>query len=183
MRFGTPTKLPDGRYFLKIAQDDGTRCMHQVNDVKFTMTDDNQVSLNIPGDKTLFSDIDEQIVSQAKESKVSWFGKEISDDTVTSAYRKSIDLESDLSASLATIKGEVVTTVYDAQKKLIDVSTIKDVVVDALVELTGLVFTKRSFESVWKIIQMRVRNVPKPKFPREYLFKDDPEEDEPEVDL
>jgi hypothetical protein len=57
--------------------------------------------------------------------------------------------------------------------------------VDAWFELIGLVFTKRTFEPVWKVIQVRIRTAPKSKFPREYLFRDDdPEEEEDqEVDL
>jgi hypothetical protein len=40
------------------------------------------------------------------------------------------------------------------------------------------------FEPVWKVVQGRIKAPQKPKFPREYLFTDDPvEEEEPDVDL
>jgi predicted secreted protein len=182
MLYGIPAKLPDGRYFLKVTQDGGDRCVHQVNNVKLA-TEGNQVTITVPGDVTLFSDIDEQIITQAKESKVLWFGKEIADETVMAAYQKSVNPESELSASLVTIKGEVVTVFYDTQKNRVDV--LQSGAVDVLLELSGLVFTKRAFEPVWKVVQGRVKAPQKPKFPREYLFKDDPaaEEEEPEVDL
>ena len=185
MLYGVPSKLPDGRYFLKVTQDSGDRCVHQVNNVKMAVTEGNQVTVTIPGDVTLFSDIDEQIVAQAKDSKVLWFGKEISDETVTSAYQKSVNPESELSASFVTIKGEIVTTFYDTQKARVDLTQFgSSPSVDILVELSGLVFTKRAFEPVWKVVQGRVKAPQKPRFPREYLFKDDPvEEEEPEVDL
>lgn len=182
MLYGVPSKLPDGRYFLKVTQDGGDRCVHQVNNVKLA-TDGNQVTLTIPpGDVTLFSDIDEQIITQAKESKVLWFGKEIADETVVAAYQKSVNPEHELSASLVTIKGEVVTTFYDTQKAKVDLTQSGSV--DVLLELSGLVFTKRVFEPVWKVVQGRIKAPQKPKFPREYLFKDDPvEEEEPDIDL
>ena len=45
-------------------------------------------------------------------------------------------------------------------------------------------FTKRVFEPVWKVVQARRTTPPKTKFPKEYMFTDDPEavEDE-EPDL
>ena len=178
MLFDTPAKLQDGRYFLKITNDDGSRVMHQVNTVQF-------YSENlIPSDSTIFSRIDEAIVTQAKESKVAWFGKEISDETVISAYQGSINLKGELSASFATIKGTVVTTCFDTQKNTVELDQIvPGTLVDVLLELVGLVFTKRAFEPVWKMIQVRVKAPPRPRFPREYLFSDDVEPEEEEMDL
>ena len=125
---------------------------------------------------TLFSELDEQIVSQAKESKVAWFGKEVSDETVVSAYQKSVNPDGVLEATLATIKGLVVTTAYDSQKNQVELDVIgQGTQVDVWVVLTGLVFSKRSFEPVWKVIQVRVKGPPK--FPREYMFQDEPSDD------
>ena len=181
MLYGIPAKLPDGRYFLKVTQDSGDRCVHQVNNVKL-VTEGSQVTITVARDVTLFSDIDEQIITQAKESKVLWFGKEIADETVMAAYQKSLNPEHELSASLVTIKGEVVTVFYDTQKARVELAQSGSV--DVLLELVGLVFTKRAFEPVWKVVQGRVKAHQKPKFPREYLFKDDPaEEEEPDIDL
>ena len=177
MLFGSPTKLADGRYFLKITSDNGSHVIHQVNGV--TMS--GQVTLSVPGHKDFFSGIDEAILAQAKTSKVEWFGKEISDETVTSAYQKSVNPEGELSASFATIKGEIVTTAYDSQKNKIDVTSIEATTpVDVFLELVGLVFTKRAFEPVWKLVQVRVKGQPKSRFPREYMFAD---EEEPDEDL
>jgi hypothetical protein len=182
MLFGTPAKLPDGRYFLKLSQDDKSRVTLQLNNVTYS-TNENTVTIAAPSSAlTLFSDIDEQIVAQAKASKVEWFGKEVSDDTVTSAYQKSLNPESELSASFARVKGKVVTMFYDTQKT--PVETIEPgTKVDVLIEIVGLIFLKRTFEPVWNVLQVRVRAEPKPKIPREYLFKDDPVDEEEEVDL
>jgi hypothetical protein len=186
MQFGKPSKLPDGRYFLKMSQEDGGRVIHQLNKVTIDIpADTTQLSISVPSEQTLFfSDLDEKIVSQAKTSKVEWFGKEISDDTVTAAYQKSINPESELSVSLVTVKGKVTTTAYDSQKNQIDVSAISGTPVDVLLELIGLVFTKRTFEPVWKLLQARLVKVRRPPTAT-YMFKDedDPEspDDEPDV--
>lgn len=176
MLFGTPSKLQDGRYFLKITNDGGARSIYQVNGV--TLSDGPTLKISNP---TLFSEIDETILAQAKASKTEWFGKEISDETVVAAYQKSLNPEGELSASLVTIKGQVVTTAYDAQKNLIELSSIDSKTsIDIFVELVGLVFTKRAFEPMWKLVQVRVKSQPKSRFPREYMFTD---EEEPEEDM
>ena len=174
MKYGTPSKLPDGRYFLKVTDDSDGRVFHQVNSVQYTPGENYQVNLKVT-DVDFFSALDEQILAQAKESKQSWFGKEVSDETVLSAYQKSVNPDGVLEATLATVKGEVVTTAYDSQKNTIELPTAAQKV-DLWLELTGLVFSKRSFEPVWKVIQVRTKTTAN-KFPREYMFKDDPEDD------
>ena len=109
MKYGTPSKLPDGRYFLKVTDDSDGRVFHQVNSVQYTPGENYQVNLKVT-DVDFFSALDEQILAQAKESKQSWFGKEVSDETVLSAYQKSVNPDGVLEATLATVKGEVVTT-------------------------------------------------------------------------
>lgn len=185
MLFGTPSKLQDGRYFLKVTGDAGEKAMHQVNNIHLVITSDYQATVTSGADPVFFRQIDDQIITQAKECKVLWFGKEISDDTVIGAYQTSLNPESELCASLSTIKGKVVTTVYDTQKREVDLGAIGEFPVDAWLELIGLVFTKRTFEPVWKVVQVRIRSTPKSKFPREYLFRDDASEgeDDQEVDL
>ena len=178
MLFGTPTKLPDGRYFLK-----ATDVFHQINGVKFSLSADDQVTLGIPEGVNLFSEIDDAIIAQAKASKVEWFGKEIADETVDTAYQKSVNPERELSATLAKSKGKVLTTFYDTEKNVVAPKDIQDRVVDIMIELAGLVFTKRAFEPVWRVVQVRVKAPPKVRFPKDYLFTDDPVEEEEELDL
>lgn len=171
MLFDKPNRLADGRYFIKVTNDVGGRVFQQVNGAK--LNDANVIVSN----RNVFDEIDQDIVTQAKESKVAWFGKEISDETVAAAYQKSVNPEGELSASFATIKGNVITVFFDADKNVIDMPESFPTPVDVLVELVGLVFTKRAFEPVWKVIQVRLKNS-KPKFSREYMFTDDsPEED------
>jgi hypothetical protein len=174
MEYGKPQKLPDGRYFLKVS---GAR--HQVNGLVLQGAISGR-SVNFSTDAKLFSEIDEQIVNQAKASKQEWFGKDLSDEWIQSAYQESVT-EGVLDASLAVQRGEVTCLDYDTQKNAVALQDIQEgTTCDAILELAGLCFLKKSFSPVWRVLQLRVRTA-KPKV-AEYLFADDPEEPPTEDD-
>jgi len=183
MEYGTPVKIPDGRYFLKVSGKDDARVFHQVNNItvdKLTK-ETRQVNLKVPS-KTLFENIDNELLSQAEVSKLEWFGKDISAETIRSAYQASLSSDGELSASLAAIKGNVVTTFFDAQKNPIDEIS---GACDFLFELAGLWFLKRSFGPIWRVVQVRQRPAPKSKtkgYPVEFQFTDDPDPEGEEED-
>jgi hypothetical protein len=178
MEYGNPQKLPDGRYFLKIQ---GAR--HQVNGA--TLLDSlTSKSVNFKvEDSNLFATIDSQLLAQAKESRVEWFGKELSDETITNAFQESVT-DGTLGASLATVKGQVVTTAYDTKKNPLELDAVPvNSKCDLLVELSGLWFLKKSFGPIWRIVQVRVRNSPtSAPYSKEYLFTDEPEEEDDPAD-
>jgi hypothetical protein len=178
MEYGKPQKLPDGRYFLKI---NGSR--HQVNGV--TLQDSlTAKSVNFKVENSnLFTTIDNDLLTQAKASRVEWFGKELSDETIAKAFPESVT-DDVISATLATVKGEVVTTAFDIQKNLIELQEVASgSKCDVLLELSGLWFLKKSFGPIWRVVQVRVRSgSQKASFPKEYLFTDDPEEDDDPAD-
>jgi Family of unknown function (DUF5871) len=174
MEYAKPQKLPDGRYFLRIS---GAR--HQVNGLVLQDSlASKSVNFKVPAGVDLFSKIDEELLT----AKLEWFGKDLSDETITNAFQESVTDEV-LGASLATVKGEVVTMAYDTQKNPVALQDIKTgATVDALLELSGLWFLKKSFGPIWRVAQVRVRGVAKPVPAREYLFTDEPEEDEDPAD-
>jgi hypothetical protein len=173
MEYGVPQKLPDGRYFLKIS---GAR--HQVNGL--VLQDSLAAkSVNFKTDSPIFTEIDEKILAQAKQSKQEWFGKDLSDETIQNAYQESVT-DGVIGASLATIKGQVATVAFDTRKNPVELQDIQpETPCDCVLELSGLWFLKKSFGPIWRIIQVRVRAPPKaPEIPKEYLFTDDPAEAE-----
>ena len=175
MEYTKPQKLPDGRYFLRIL---GAR--HQVNGL---ILQDNlnskSVSFQVPNDiLDLFSSIDRDILERAKTSKVEWFGKELSDETISSAFQESVT-DGTIGTSLVTVKGQVITTAYDTQKNPIDLQAVTEgTKCDCVLELSGLWFLKKSFGPVWRVVQVRVRGTPKVTKLIEYMFTDDPEDEE-----
>ena len=174
MEYAKPQKLPDGRYFLKIS---GQRL--QVNGV---VAQDGLASKSINfkiTDQAVFDAIDAELLAKAKESKVEWFGKELSDETITNAFQESVT-DGALGASLASVKGQVVTLAFDSQKNAL---ALEDVAAgsqcDVVFELAGLWFLKKSFGPIWRVIQVRVRTGSRVQnFPKEYLFSDEPEAEE-----
>ena len=178
MEYGKPQKLPDGRYFLKIS---GQR--HQVNGV---VAQDGLASKSINfkiEDQAVFDTIDAELLAKAKESKVEWFGKELSDETITNAFQESVT-DGVLGASLVSIKGQVATLAFDRQKNPL---ALEDVAAgsqcDALFELAGLWFLKKSFGPIWRVVQVRVRTgAQAPNFPKECLFTDEVEDEDDPAD-
>ena len=175
MEYGKPQKLPDGRYFLKI-----TGVSRQVNDLVLQDPLENKtVNFKVSEGTDLFSKIDQDILSQAKASKVEWFGKELSDETIMNAFQESVT-DGIIGANLASTKGQIVTTVYDTSKNVVERQDVKaDTKCDVLIELSGLWFFKKSFGPIWRVMQIRVRGGAATPIPKEYMFTDDPEDDDP----
>jgi len=178
MEYGKPQKLPDGRYFLKI---NGSQ--RQVNGL--VLQDDlstKSVNFKVPEGSEIFSTIDGELLTQAKTSKVEWFGKELSDETIQTAFQESVT-DGVIGASLASVKGQVVTVAFDTQKNSVELQDVKaGTTVDALLELSGLWFLKKSFGPVWRVLQVRVRGATRPVVKTEYAFMDEPEDEEDPTD-
>jgi hypothetical protein len=178
MEYGKPQKLPDGRYFLKIS---GQR--HQVNGI---IAQDGLASKSINfkiEDQSVFDTIDAELLTKAKESKVEWFGKELSDETIVNAFQESVT-DGVLGASLVSVKGQVATLAFDRQKNPL---ALEDVAAgsqcDALFELAGLWFLKKSFGPIWRVVQVRVRTGAQVlNFPKECLFTDEVEDEDDPAD-
>jgi hypothetical protein len=175
MEYGTPQKLPDGRYFLKI-----TGVTHQVNNLTLQDNLENKtVNFKVSEGSDLFSKIDQDILTRAKTSKMEWFGKELSDETIMNAFQESVT-DGILGANLASVKGQIVTTVFDSAKNVVERQDVKtDTKCDVLIELSGLWFLKKSFGPIWRVIQIRVRGGAVTPIPKEYMFTDEPEDDDP----
>jgi len=174
MDYGKPQKLPDGRYFLRISGK-----TQQVNglvlqDSLTTKT----VNFKVPEGTDIFKGIDEELLAQAKASKVEWFGKELSDETIMNAFQESVT-DGILGASLASVKGQVTTTAFDTQKNPLELQAVKpESKCDVMLELAGLWFLKKSFGPIWRVLQVRVRGGVVVQPPKEYMFTDEPEDDD-----
>ena len=175
MEYGKPQKLPDGRYFLKVS---GPH--HQVNGV-VAQDGLSAKSVNFAiEDDSMFKTIDAELLARAKESKLEWFGKDLSDETIQNAFQESVT-DGVLGASLVTVKGEVVTLAFDTAKNPVELGDVKPgTKCDVLLELSGLWFLKKSFGPIWRVAQVRVRGATPRTLPKEYLFTDEAEvEDDP----
>jgi hypothetical protein len=180
MDYGKPQKLPDGRYFLRISGKTQQVNGLALQDSLSTKT----VNFKVPeGASDIFKGIDEELLSQAKTSKVEWFGKELSDETIMNAFQESVT-DGILGASLASVKGQVTTTAFDTQKNPVELQAVKaESKCDVMLELAGLWFLKKSFGPIWRVLQVRVRGGAVAQPPKEYMFTDEPEDDEDPADF
>jgi len=180
MEYGKPQKLPDGRYFLRISGK-----TQQVNGLVLQDSlETKTVKFKVPeGSSDIFKTIDEELLTQAKTSKVEWFGKELSDETILNAFQESVT-DGVLDASLATIKSQVTTTAFDTQKNPVELQSVKtESKCDLVLELAGLWFLKKSFGPIWRVLQVRVRGAAPAPTPNEYMFTDEPVDDEDPADF
>jgi hypothetical protein len=179
MEYGKPQKLPDGRYFLRISGK-----TQQINGLVLQDSlETKTVKFKVPEGTDIFKTIDEELLAQAKASKVEWFGKELSDETILNAFQESVT-DGILDASLVSVKGQVATTAFDTQKNPVELQAVKpETKCDVVLELAGLWFLKKSFGPIWRVLQVRVRGATVPQLPKEYMFTDEPMEDEDPADF
>lgn len=182
MEYSQPIKIPDGRYYLKVSKG-GERVFYQLNKVQ--LADDSLFSAKNLSfqmnemSQSIIAAVEQELVGQAASSKLDWFGKEISDETIFKAYQSALEGPI-FQAPLATVNGKNVAVAYDSQKTAVDLETIqKGATLDILVELAGLWFLKKSFGPIFRIAQIRVASQPvqKKTFPTEYLFDDAPQDE------
>jgi len=169
MEYGKPTKLQDGRYFLRITNKDGSRVLKQINNAETQEANCFKVSVDL-------NEYDSDILENAVKNSDEWFGKKIDIDALKKAFDSSVNTGL-LEAPFVKRNSTVVTKVFDCERN--EVST--DVLVpgtrcDILVELTGLWFLKKSFGPVWRLVQARLKK--ESTFPSKYMFEDEAESDE-----
>ena len=175
MNYGTPKKLPDGRYLLKVSQDSGDRVMVQLNKVRllttFTESDDVTIELN-PEATEKIAAIDAQNIAAAKEHCQEWFGKPLADQTLETAYAKSTkDLT--MNTTKARVGSQVVTKAFSHDRSVIDTGQLViGTECDIILEFSGIWFLKRTFGPVWRVALVRLLAPPKKVYPDEYLFQD-----------
>jgi hypothetical protein len=96
-----------------------------------------------------------------------WFSRVVADKTLEAAYTKST------SAGVMNATKPAYHKVYRNREVVTDECLVDGSVCDAVLELSGVSFTKKTFSPVWKIVQTRIKEPPKKKYHEEYLFQDD----------
>lgn len=175
MNYGTPKKIPDGRYYLKVTEQDGARVMIQLNKIRllttFTDSDDVTLELNQAAvDK--IANIDGQNIAAAKSNCQEWFGKVLADQTLEAAYTKSTQ-DLTMNTTKARVGSQVVTKTYSHDKSIVDTNTLViGTECDVILEFSGIWFMKKTFGPIWRVAQVRLLAPPKKLYPDDYLFQD-----------
>lgn len=172
-----PRQLPDGRYYVKVSNDDDSRVFVQLNGVNVASDfSENDVTLSLNENaQAKIKDHDAGNIAAAKANCASWFGKELAEKTLTTAYAKSLT-EADMNVSKIVIKDKVYTKVYAHDKtELEDPELCENTPCDVILELSGLWFAKKTYGSVWRLVQVRLKAPPKKnKYVDDvYMFQDE----------
>jgi hypothetical protein len=179
MKFSTKVvTLEDGVKEVAVRADDGKPLLVTLKGAQVVSVDD-EVLLKV--DDETVAQCEDAVLTKAKESKVAWFGKEIADSRLESAFTSSFSTDENI---LSVHRAEVVR-VYDAKRELVeDKELAKDDVVDVVVQLRSIQFLQKSFETEWVLHQAKFKAEPKPKKAivdfSDCLFEEDPEEEEEE---
>jgi hypothetical protein len=179
MKFSTKVAtLEDGVKEVAVRADDGKPLLVTLKGAQVVSVDD-EVLLKV--DDETVAQCEDAVLTKAKESKVAWFGKEIADSRLESAFTSSFSTDENI---LSVHRAEVVR-VYDAKRELVeDKELAKDDVVDVVVQLRSVQFLQKSFETEWVLHQAKFKAEPKPKKEvvnfSDCLFESDDEGEEEE---
>jgi hypothetical protein len=179
MKFSTKiVTLEDGVKEVAVRADDGKPLLLTLKGAQVDSADD---ELLFKIDDETVAQCEDAVLAKAKESKVAWFGKEIADSRLESAFTSSFSLDENI---LSVHKAETVR-LYDAKRVLLENRELaKDDVVDVVVQLRSVQFLQKSFETEWVLHQAKFKAEPKPKKAvvdfSDCLFEEEPEEEEDE---
>ena len=176
MKYEEPKQLSDGRFFARASNDNGSKIFAQLNGSIIINSDEITLQLSSAGLQKVTS-VDTQVLQDAKVNSVSWFGREVQQRTLDTAYNRSVTSDNYMNVIKST---KVPLVYYDSNKTLQDNSLLENgTVCDVLLEMVGVWFLKKTFGVQWRIVQ--VRDIKRVKVP-EYLFQDDEEEEKQEDD-
>jgi hypothetical protein len=178
MIYDTLSKGEDGLYHTKASNDDKKRYFIQLNGVKVTDVDQEtgEVSFEVTGDdnQSKIETVHVTNIQSAVENSKTWFGKELSEKTVTSAYTRGDQL---------TVDRISATRVFDHNRETVDFETVvPGATCTALIEFSGIWFAKKAFGPSWNIVQLKIHeekmSEPEPEpnseetYPDQYIIED-----------
>ena len=174
MIYNAPTKGEDGLYSVKALNDDKRKTFVQLNGVKIADVSGEVVMDVVSEENTKkIEDIDAKNLLAAHENCETWFGKQLSENVIKSAYTSSLN-----DGQITGDHLDGVTRVFNAQQASVDFvdAVHPGKTCDVILEFAGLWFAKKAFGSTWNVVQVRVHDDPEPildTYPEEYAFVDE----------
>lgn len=181
--FTQPKQGSDGRYYTRFSE----AKFVQVNNVKLlsTFADNDSVTIEFTNTDPIVG-VDQMLVDAAKENCEAWFGKKVAEKTLEAGYTGSLS-NNTMIVDKATKKGDCIVRAFNSDRTPLDLDDIAEgVMCDVVLEIAGITFFKKNYSPVWKIVQVKLRPLPKPKRQRytdECMFEADSEEaEQPEAE-
>ena len=174
MKFSTKFKeLDDGVKEIAIRDDEGSPMIRKFKNVKVSSTGD-EILLEIKDD---VGSIESEVLSKAKECKETWFGKPLADARIESAFSSSFSPD----AGFLSVRPSQSIKYYSSDLKPIEEALLEDGSrVDVVVQLSGVHFLQKSFETVWILHQVKFLKTTKKAVCEfsECMFEEEQEEDD-----
>ena len=152
MIYDTLSKGEDGLYHSRALNDEKKRHLIQLNGVTVSDVDHEtgEVSFEVTGEdnQAKVESVHVTNLQSALENSKTWFGKELPEKTISSAYTRSENLETDRISA---------TRVFDHMKESVEFSSVTvGMSCTVLVEFSGLWFAKKAFGPSWNIVQLKI---------------------------
>jgi hypothetical protein len=167
MAFSTPKKNASGHY-VAIAQE---RRLVQLDSVTLFSSDENTNTVALTETELAkVGEVDAFVIQSAKDNCQEWFSKSLAEKTIEAAYTRT-----GLTMNAPCHPGGV--KYYRNRQETEAVKDTNGVLCDVVLEFSGVLFSKKNFRSIWKLVQVRFR--PEPKMRQkyeEYLFQGDGED-------
>ena len=176
MIYDTLSKGEDGLYHSRALNDEKKRHLIQLNGVTVSDVDHEtgEVSFEVTGEdnQAKVESVHVTNLQSALENSKTWFGKELPEKTISSAYTRSENLETDRISA---------TRVFDHTKESVEFSSITvGMSCTVLVEFSGLWFAKKAFGPSWNIVQLKIpeaeveveAEVEEETYPDQYMIQD-----------
>jgi hypothetical protein len=160
--FGVPKKTQDGRYYVKPNE----KKFVQLNNVAVVSLSQDSITLSV-GEAPAVADVDALVLASARENSELWFSRVVADKTLEAAYVKSA------SDGVMNVAKPAYHKVYRNRELESGDALCDGLSCDVVLELSGVSFTKKTFNPVWRLVQTRIKDAPKKKYHEEYLFQDD----------
>jgi hypothetical protein len=173
MIYDNPLKDDEGFYFVKALRDDKKKYFVQLNKVRVVSVEDKEVAFDLANDANLsrIQAVDTENLQAAVENSEAWFGKALTEDTLTSAYTPSV-INNQVTADRIGV-----TKVFTAEQELVDFDALTaSSVCTVLLEFAGLWFAKKAYGPVWNIVQVKVTPPPPENlevYPEDYAIEDE----------
>lgn len=174
-------KLQDGRYFTKATREDGKKICKQFNSVtlKSKLSEARNVIIDVSDHLHVFEEYKNDIIRSATDNSEKWFSKVLNAKTIEAAFDSPITQDEQIVVS----KVYTDIPIFSHTRESVDANDIpEDTVCDAILEFTGITFSKKSFIPMWRIAQVKLRAPAKKKAYMEYMFEDEPEQEEEDDD-
>jgi len=152
MIYNTLSKGEDGLYHSRALNDEKKRYFIQLNEVTVSDVDQEtgEVSFEVSGDdnQAKVEAVHVTNLQSALENSKIWFGKDLPEKTVSGAYTRSENLETDRISA---------TRIFDHKKEPVEFNSVSvGMTCTAVVEFSGLWFAKKAFGPTWNIVQLKI---------------------------